>query len=129
MLAYMHTQQENTNMSTEGCLQYMPRLSAVFTFMVLAGIGMPLSAMFVNNFVIMAGLLNYNMITAFVALGALILVAVALLADLYRRKREDNIAKNIVSVADISTAEAVFMWGVALVLVLSFVNPLWFVRG
>ncbi len=129
MLAYMNTQQENTNMSTEGCLQYMPRLSAVFTFMVLAGIGMPLSAMFVNNFVIMAGLLNYNMITAFVALGALILVAVALLADLYRRKREDNIAKNIVSVADISTAEAVFMWGVALVLVLSFVNPLWFVRG
>lgn len=129
MLSYMNNIQEKTEISAEGCLQYMPRLSAVFTFMVLAGIGMPLSAMFVNNFVIMAGLLNYNMMTAFVALGALVLVAVALLADLYRRKRDDNALKDAVQMADISVAEAAFMCGVAAVLVLSFVNPLWFVRG
>ena len=32
-------------------------------------------------------------------------------------------------IKDISTGEAAFMWGVSVILVLSFVNPLWFVRG
>ena len=129
MLSFMNRQQENTGISTEGCLQYMPRLSMVFTFMVLAGIGMPLSSMFVNNFVIIAELLNYNLVTSFVALAALILVSTALLSDLYRRKKDDNLANGKEMIKDISTGEAAFMWGVSVILVLSFVNPLWFVRG
>ncbi len=128
MLSYMGSGR-HPEISAEGCLQLMPRLSAVFTFMVLAGIGMPLSSMFVNNFVIMSGLLNYNPVTAFVALGALVLVSAALLSDLYQRKKEDVMLREEDQIADISAGEAVFMWGVAVVLVLSFVNPLWFVKG
>lgn len=126
--AYAGEMQEKYNLSTEGLLCFMPRLSAVFTFAVLAGAGLPLSAMFVNNFVIVAGLLDYNPAAALIAQAAIMLSAASMLQELYRRKDAAAVLEKG-DAEDISRGDMFFFLGAAAILILSFFNPLWFVRG
>lgn len=128
LTAYTAEQEESNGLASGGILCFMPRLSAVLTFMVLAAVGLPISSMFVNNFVIMSGLLNYNLNMALIALSAMVLAAVAILQELYRRKDEQNITGDKGVALDISKRDLILMSGVAAVLVLSFFNPLWFMN-
>lgn len=129
LTAYVENEQESKNLSSAGILCSMPRLSAVFTFVMLAGAGLPLTAMFVNNFVITAALLSYNPVTALTAETALLLTAAAMLRELYRRKDAAGLTSDKDKATDISRGDAVFFFGAAVILVLSFFNPLWFLRG
>ena len=90
---------------------------------------MPLSAMFVNNFVLIAALLAYSFGTTVCAIAALMLVASALLVELYRRKKMPKLDFVTDDVEDISSKDFVFVSLTAVVLLLSLVNPLWFIRG
>ena len=128
LVSFQEDEREEKNLSAEGILYKMPRASAVFTFMVFAGLGLPLSAMFINNFVIVSGLLVYNFSTAVVALLALIFVASALLKELFvRRAKVETVSDNLPE--DISKLDACFMWMLAIVLLMSLSDPLWFMRG
>ena len=93
-----------------------------------ADLGLPISAMFINNFVIVSGLLIYNFSTAVVALVALVLVASALLQELFARRQKVLVDAELV-IVDVSKLDAVFMWGIAAILLMSLSDPLWFMRG
>lgn len=128
LTVYMTEMQEKYNLPMSRVLLAMPKLSMILSFMVLAVVGLPLSAMFVNNFVILAGMLNYNINVALVAVLAMVLAAVGLLQDVYRRKSCDkNIAEEAKNL-DITNKDVVFFGLVALILIMSFFNPLWFME-
>lgn len=100
--------------------------------MMLAGAGFPLSAMFINNFVIMAGLMNYSLVSALAAAAALLLISVTLLQELYRRKDEINPVSALSlkdKAKDISGGDLFFMTAVGVILLLSLFNPVWFMKG
>ena len=128
LVSFQEEERLKKNISVEGILFHMPRASALFTFMVFAGLGLPISAMFINNFVIVSGLLIYNFSTAVVALVALVLVASALLQELFVRRQKVLVEAELV-IVDVSKLDAVFMWGIAAILLMSLSDPLWFMRG
>lgn len=130
LVSFQEVQRVDKNLPVESFLIYMPRLSAIFTFMILAGLGLPLSAMFVNNFVLVSALMTYNFGSSLIALSALFLVASSLLKELFQRKQlPDAFSAFDVSLDDISFRDAVFLWGIAAVLIVSFARPLWFMGG
>ena len=47
---YIHFQQENLDIGCEGLLCATPRLSFIYSFFILAAVGLPLSSLFMNNF-------------------------------------------------------------------------------
>ena len=129
LVAYQEQIRHDNKLLSEGILTLLPKLSVIFTFMILAAVGMPLSAMFVNNFVLIAALLAYSFGTTVCAIAALMLVASALLVELYRRKKMPKLDFVTDDVEDISSKDFVFVSLTAVVLLLSLVNPLWFIRG
>ena len=76
-----------------------------------------------------AALLAYSFGTTVCAIAALMLVSSALLVELYRRKKLPKLGFETVDVEDISSKDFVFISLTAIVLLLSLVNPLWFIRG
>lgn len=128
LVSFQEEERTEKNLSAEGILCKMPRASAIFTFMVFAGLGLPLSAMFVNNFVLVSGLLVYNFNTAIVALAALVFVASAMVQELFMRRTKVEFSVDNEPM-DISKLDSCFMWLIAIVLLLSLSDPLWFMRG
>ncbi len=132
LVSYLEEQQENENLPAEGMLCGMPRLSAILGFILLAGAGAPLTAMFINNFVILSALLANNLPTALTAMLALLLVILGLLQEFYRRRNGAAFAEEKFSgekIRDIGRGDLIFFSGVVVLLLLSFFNPLWFLRG
>lgn len=58
--SYVRKEQLNQNISQYGILCHAPRLSLLYSFFTLAAVGFPLSALFINNFVILSYLFAYN---------------------------------------------------------------------
>ena len=132
LVSYQLSEQSSKNLSAGGILSSMPKMSKAFSFMMLAGAGFPLSAMFINNFVIMAGLMNYSLVSALAAAAALLLISVTLLQELYRRKDEINPVSALSlkdKAKDISGGDLFFMTAVGVILLLSLFNPVWFMKG
>ncbi|MBE6445778.1 MAG: hypothetical protein E7019_07020 [Alphaproteobacteria bacterium] len=120
-----HKEQENDS-DSRGFLCRARRLSLVYSFMIIAAIGLPVSAIFINNFLILSKLLGANLEIGGLLIFAILIVGVTLLQELIRLKTNDancKLGKN----DDISTWQFVFMLFVIFVLVMSFLNPLWFV--
>ena len=94
---------------------------------------MPLSSMFLNNMVIFAGLLKFNIQMAVCILLAVVLASVSLRQQLFYLKYPPESQAPLPApsgeccVEDISLRVFAVMLLTAAVLVLSFVNPLWFV--
>ena len=107
----------------------MPRVSLCLAVFILAAVGLPLSAMFVNNFVVFAALLDYNIVSALLALVALSLAALSLLREFFLRKSPAPYSLDAMRCSDITTVDMCFFLSAAAVLLLSFFNPLWFLRG
>ena len=107
----------------------MPRVSLCLAVFILAAVGLPLSAMFVNNFVVFAALLDYNIISALLALVALSLAAMSLLREFFLRKSPALYPADTARCLDIAPPDLCFFLSAAAVLILSFFNPLWFLRG
>ena len=82
----------------------------------------------VNNFVLVSGLLVYNFNTAIVALAALVFVASAMVQELFMRRTKVEFSVDNEPM-DISKLDSCFMWLIAIVLLLSLSDPLWFMRG
>ncbi len=121
---HIHRQQERLDSSSEGLLCAVPRLSFVYSFFVLAAIGLPLSSLFLNNFVILSRLFGNNLQIGLLVVLAILLIASAFLQELFRLKtRNVNCSGDP---DDISKANFAFMLLVIFILVMSMVRPLWF---
>ena len=110
-----------------GILAYIPRFSIMMSFFVLTAVGLPISSLFWNNFVLISEIFQENFIVGLWVMAALTLVALSLLHELYMMRdlrQHDEKAENL---KDLSLKQQIFLTGVVIVLFLSFFNPLWFV--
>ncbi len=116
-----------------GILCAVPRTSLMFTFLILAAIGMPLSSMFLNNMVIFSGLMKFNIKMAVCILAAVVLASVSLLQHLFYLKYPLPAAEAAdrpvreCAATDISPKMFFVLLAMAVLLLLSFINPLWFI--
>ena len=94
--------------------------------MIIAAIGLPVSAIFINNFLILSKLLGANLEIGSLLIFAILIVGATLLQELIRLKT-NNVNCKLGKNDDISTWQFIFMLFVIFVLVMSFLNPLWFV--
>lgn len=127
--SYLHTQQEKLELSPQGLLCTVPRVSFIYSFLILAAIGLPLSSLFINNFLIISELLSYNIKMGMLVIISLILVAGTLLQELYRLRHRRIDCVPECNPDDLSNRSFVFMIFVLFVLLMSFLKPLWFVVG
>ena len=102
------------------------KLSFIYSFMTLAAIGLPVSAIFVNNFLILSKLLSANIKMGMLLVFALVIAGMTLLQELFRLKDDDKSCR-LGKSDDISIFQFVFMIFVMFILLMSFVKPLWFV--
>jgi len=95
--------------------------------LVLAAIGLPVSALFWNNFIIIAEMFNVSLYIGTAVIITLVLAAIALLQNLYTLK-DDSCPINLTEkIYDIDTTEFVICIVVMVILFLSLFKPLWFV--
>lgn len=126
MNSYLEVQQGLLEISPGGILCSVPRTSFVMSFLILAGVGLPLSSMFNNNFVLLAHLFGHNLRMSMVVMFSLVLVSCMLLQELFNMKDISKVCQEKSCCEDISVRMFGFMSAVILVLILSLMNPLWF---
>ena len=120
-----HKEQEIDSLSN-GFLCRVRRLSFAYSFMTMAAVGLPVSAVFVNNFLIISKLISQNLELGLIIVFALIIAGITLLQELSRLKTDDSrcqLGRN----DDISFSVFCFMLFIMFMLLMSFIKPLWFV--
>lgn len=112
----------------KGILCYMPRASKCISLFVLAAIGLPVSSLFWNNFIIISEIFNYNLLLGITIILSLIIVSVSLLEELYRLKDNNNGTVSSCFIGtDLPDKQLVIYMVCLVILFLSFFKPLWFV--
>ena len=120
-----HKEHENSSTS-KGFLCRATRLSLVYSFLVIAAVGLPVSAVFTNNFLILSKLLGTNLETGLMLIFSLFIAGTSLFQELFRLKDDDKSCRLSKS-DDISLNMFYFMLFIMFLLLMSFVKPLWFV--
>jgi len=117
---------EDSDCDYRGILAYMPKLSNLFSFFVLVAVGLPLSAMFWNNFVLISAFFRIGFLLGTLMMTAITMICMALLFELFimRNLTEKRVAG--VQIEDISDKQIMFFMAVVIFLFVSFFNPLWF---
>ena len=126
LYSYLRDQQESLDLGFDGLLNKAPRLSFVYTFFTLAAVGFPVSALFVNNFLILSELLKKNMTLGLMLVVSLLFISLSLLKDLFRLRNNEEVSGAQSEIQDISGGYFVAMLIVITALITSFVKPLWF---
>lgn len=118
---------ESAHCEYKGILAYMPRLSKMISLFVLIAVGLPVSALFWNNFILISAIFRESFLIGLWVMAALSLVAFSLLQEIFLMRDLRNQTGTPESLEDISKAKLVFLTGITAILVLSFFNPLWFI--
>ena len=93
----------------------------------MAAIGFPVSALFWNNFIIVSQILTANVYIGTAAVLTVMLAAVFMLQNLYSLKDKSCLAAADAKVSDIDNIQFFAAVVVLIILLLSFIKPLWFV--
>jgi NADH:ubiquinone oxidoreductase subunit 4 (subunit M) len=127
IVAHIEAESEKLSSGINGILCLQPKTSLAYSMLVLAAIGLPVSALFWNNFIIISEIFNVSLYIGTAVIITLVLAAVSLLQNLYTLK-DDTCPLNVKEkIHDIDTTEFVICIVVLLVLFLSLFKPLWFV--
>lgn len=118
---------KNELYSNSGLLCYMPRTSISLSLFILAAIGLPITPLFWNNFIIISEIFNYNLLLGVLVMLSLLFVALALLEELYRMKDKSSVTLPCPVNTDLSRTRFVAYMICLAILFISFVKPLWFV--
>ena len=97
------------------------------SFFVLTAVGLPISSLFWNNFVLISEIFQENFAVGLWVMAALTIVALSLLHELYVMRDLKHHEEKAENLEDLSLKQQVFFAGIVAVLFLSFFNPLWFV--
>lgn len=108
-----------------GVLCRMPKVMFLFSIMTLAAVGLPISSLFANNFIIIAEIFNHNLYIGIFCTLSLFFAAASLLSDFYHMKDESCSLKS--NVNDISLFRFAGMMVFIILLIMAFIKPLWFV--
>lgn len=117
---------EENGCDYRGVLSYIPRLSTVFSFFVLVAVGLPLSAMFWNNFVLISAFFRVSFMLGIMMMLAIITISMALLYELFIMRNLTDKKNNGMQIKDISDGQIAFFTAIVVFLFMSFFNPLWF---
>ena len=124
--SYLHYEQEHKGINSDGILCPAPKLSFVYSFFILAAMGLPVSSLFVNNFLIVSQLIEKSINMGLIVVASLTLSAGALLKDYYRLKDRSKVSPDKPCISDISPYQYWFNFAIMLVLLYSSLKPLWF---
>ncbi len=125
--AHMLEQSQRANASIKGILCLMPRASIAYFLFVIAAIGLPVSAFFWNNFMIVSEIFNFNLYSGTLVVIIMTLAGISLLQSLYTLKEETCVFNSDVKIKDIDVFTFVICLMLMIVLLLSLIKPLWFV--
>ena len=123
---YIIHKEDEAQSTSRGFLCRAKKLSFSYSFMTLAAVGLPVSAVFINNFLILSKLLEVNIKMGMLLVFALVIAGMTLLQELFRLKDDDKSCR-LGKSDDISVAQFGFMLFITFILLMSFVKPLWFV--
>lgn len=110
-----------------GVWGYMPRLFEILVFFVLVAVGLPISSMFWNNFVLISALFKQHFAAGMGAMFAITITSMGLAYELLMMHKPIKTISPAANIADISDAQTMFFMALIVLLLLSFFNPLWFV--
>lgn len=124
-----HIRHEEVKMKRDGggILCLLPRTSLIYTVTVLSALGLPVTAIFWNNFIILSKIFDYNFFAGNMVMISVAITAVALMNNFYFLKNRVCLLPGTEKVTDIDRIQQSAYWAVMLVLFLSFIKPLWFV--
>ena len=126
MSSYIYHKEQELETNSQGFLCRTKRLSIVYSIMLLIAIGLPFSAIFINNYLILANLFGTNIHIGLLLMFSVFIVGVSLLQELYRLKDKDSYCR-ITKNDDISVPMFGLMLFVIFILIMSLIKPLWFV--
>lgn len=128
-LLYGHIEQENKKLTIEdkNILCRMPRASICLSLFVLAGIGLPVTPLFWNNFIIISEIFNYSLLLGVLIMISLFIVGLSMLKALYYMQQRTANTTEMTAIKDISRGYLGIYIGCLLILFISFLQPLWFV--
>lgn len=125
--AHMLQESNRTEVGIKGILCLMPRTSLVYSMFVLAALGLPVSAFFWNNFMIVSEIFNFHLYVGTAVVICMTLASVCLLKNLYTLKDESCALQFEAKVKDIDFLTFIITMILMIVLLLSLVKPLWFI--
>ena len=127
ILSHIEKEKQCNGLMECGILCNIKRSSFALSFFILAAVGLPLSSIFLNNMLIFAGLLKFNLKMSIFILLAIVLSSLSLLQHLfYLRYPQTEPQENAVCAQDISASVFVFLMLVIILLLATFINPFWY---
>jgi NADH:ubiquinone oxidoreductase subunit 4 (subunit M) len=105
----------------------MPKTALVYTGAVLSAIGLPLTPLFWNNFMILSAVMDVHLVGGGVIVVAMMLMSVGLMNTLYMMRQKNFGALPADRPLDLDDARLLGCVCLFAVLFLSLIQPLWFV--
>ena len=128
LISHIEEQKKRLNLySTGGILCYMPRVSKCISLFILAGIGLPITPLFWNNFIIVSEIFNNSLILGILVVLSLFIVAIALFEELYKQKDKSYATTSCILSVDLPNSQFFTFIICLLILFFSFFKPLWFI--
>lgn len=128
LISHVDSQKKKMDMySSAGILCYFPRTSKCLSLFILASIGLPITPLFWNNFIIISEIFNYNLILGVFVMLPIVIVGVSLLEELYKQKDKAYATSSSITGSDLSNTNFVICITCLIGLLFSFFKPLWFV--
>lgn len=118
---------ELNNCDYRGVWGYTPRLFRILVFFVLVAVGLPISSMFWNNFVLISALFKQHFAAGIGVMFAITLTSMGLAHELLMMHKPAKTMITAGNISDISDGQTMFFMALIMLLLLSFFNPLWFV--
>ncbi len=113
--------------NTFGILRYMRRVSIAYGLFISAAVGLPISAFFWNNFVIISEIFNYGLYMGTLVVIAISIASLSMLQSLYILYDDKCDVCSDTKPKDIDFVTFCVLIMAVITLLFSFVKPLWFV--
>ena len=128
LASHIEKQKKTLNLyAGTGVLCYMPKTSKCITLFILAGIGLPITPLFWNNFIVVAEVFNYNLVLGIAVMISLFFIAMSLLEEIYRMKDKSYAIMACPDNIDLSNKLFYICIMCLIILFFSFIKPWWFV--
>jgi NADH:ubiquinone oxidoreductase subunit 2 (subunit N) len=127
LVFHIRTAKVNNPHLKSGILCLLPRAAFVYAVAMLAAIGLPITALFWNNFMILSQIFEYDLRIGCVVMLSLTAISAALLSNWYDLKKRTCFEPTSDRTKDLDLVQFISYWGVMMILFLSFIKPLWFV--
>lgn len=125
--AHMTYESARAAVPVKGVLCAMPHTSVCYGVFVLAAIGLPVSAFFWNNFLIVSEIFDFHLYFGTIVVLCMTLSAVSLLEGQYTLRDESCALSKEIKINDIDMLTFLVCLSLMLVLFVSLIKPLWFV--